>query len=202
MDKINTPTSDFRQVLRTTSEVAKLAAFVALDSSEKLNKFTNFVTSGAVNRDTLAKGVLQYAVQAGVQFAVKNKLLGERSAELVPQIKKMLVDNNLAEMKVAVAALARTGLSGAMDSNGGIATIRSGKAVVTELTSQAVSENATYILGTNATEKLLHTLVKAHGWQPLDSYLQKSFSSIPAGNFIAKKNTCANRKIYYSKFDF
>ena len=187
MDKINQPTSSFRQTLRTTGEVAKLAAFVALESSEKLNKFTNFVTSGAVNRDTLAKGVLQFAVQAGVQFAVKDKLLGERSAELIPQIQKMLIDNNLAEMKVAVADLARTGLSSVISSNSGIAPIRSGKAAITELSSHAVSEIATHILGTNATEKLLHTVVKAHGWQPLDSYLQKSFSSIPAGNFIARK---------------
>jgi hypothetical protein len=196
MDKVSNPMNSFKQVLNTAAVGAKLVAFMALDSSDKLNRFTNFITRGHVNRDCLAQSVVQFSVRAGIEYAIKEKLLGERSASLLPQAQAAFFNNELDQMKSAVEALAREGLSSTIDVNSGSSLARMGKKAVSDISSQAASKISAEFLGTHATEKLLHTMVNTHGWKPLDDYLQYLFSETIGGNFIAKKiHTLVDRAI-------
>ena len=164
---------------------AKALAFAALNKFDTLNSIVNRLSGGKVNRDTLAQSVLRGALHLGTEVAVASKPLGERSAVLIPLARDALIDNDLGRMKSAVEGLVREGLSSVMDKDSGSTLAQIGKGMLEQVATKAASGVGTAVLGDHAVEKVVATLVKTHGWQPLESFLNKNLEAYPGGRFIA-----------------
>lgn len=91
------------------SDGMKLAArtltYKAMDSSKVVNTLVNRITFGSVSRDTLAKNILSGTVNLAQQYACEQKLLGERSAEIVSLGRSVLFDNTVAQVKEGASPL-------------------------------------------------------------------------------------------------
>lgn len=91
------------------SDGVKLAArtltYKAMDSSKVVNTLVNRITFGSVTRDTLAKNILSGTVNLAQQYACEQKLLGERSAEIVSLGRSVLFDNTMAQVKEGAGPL-------------------------------------------------------------------------------------------------
>lgn len=147
----------------------KAVAFSALNKFDTLNAIVNKLSGGSVNRDTLAQSVLRGAINLGSQYAVEKKLLGERSAELVPALREIAVDNDIDRMKAGVQKLLTTLLG---ETAGGWV---AGPA-------QSLAEAW---VGDHAVEKLLATHVAQHGWTPIEDLLNNALGGVTGGKFIA-----------------
>jgi hypothetical protein len=55
---------------------ASALAFSALEKSDTLNRFVNWISGGTVNRNTLAQGILHKAIELGTEFALQKKRWG------------------------------------------------------------------------------------------------------------------------------
>ncbi|MGL9735290.1 MAG: hypothetical protein ACR5LF_05215 [Symbiopectobacterium sp.] len=81
----------------------KLAActltYKSMDSIKVVNTLVNRITFCSVTRYTLAKNILSSAVNLAQQYACEQKLLGERSAEIVSLGRSVLLDNTMAQVK-------------------------------------------------------------------------------------------------------
>jgi hypothetical protein len=162
---------------------ASALAFAALEKSDTLNRFVNWISGGTVNRNTLAQGILHKAVELGTDFALQQKTLGERGATLLPLARGALIDNDMARMKESVAGLASEALGGYMDRDGeGLSGV--GRRLIDSAVRGATSKIAETVVGDHATEKVLATMVKQHGWKPLETYLQGMLKGAPLGNFV------------------
>ncbi|WP_186332344.1 hypothetical protein [Bordetella genomosp. 13] len=163
---------------------AKALAFAALEKSDTLNRFVGWISGGRVSRETLAQSILHKAVDLGTEYAVANKALGERSAVLLPRIRDAVIDNDMQRMKAAVADLAGEGLSKVMDKDSGNLASRMAKQAIDGAVRQMSSELAGSLVGDHAAEKVVATLVKEHGWAPLENYLHRMLDAKPLGNFL------------------
>ncbi|MCW2479918.1 hypothetical protein [Candidatus Symbiopectobacterium sp. NZEC135] len=76
-----------------------------MDSSKVVNTLVNRITFGSVSRDTLAKNILSGTVNLAQQYACEQKLLGERSAEIVSLGRSVLFDNTVAQVKEGASPL-------------------------------------------------------------------------------------------------
>ena len=158
-------------------------AHTILDKSDILNKVTDWITGGQVNRVTLAETIVQRAVALGSDYAIDTKMLGERSATLVPLARGVLVQNDVAQMKESVAELASEGLGTFMARDGhGVAAV--GRQLVEDAVRKASVNFADKLVGDHAGEKVLATMVRQHGWQPLDTYLKDALAGVPLANFL------------------
>lgn len=163
-------------------------AFKALNSSDTLNSLANRITGGSINRDTLAQKVLRDTVGLGLAYATDTKLLGDRSATLLPLASKILFDNTSEEMHASIISLtnelaaqalpeAGPGLMGAMKTMG----MEAAKAGVASLANSA----ADTFIGPQFTEKLLATMIDGgKNWQPLQAYMEKMLDGYPMGRFV------------------
>ncbi|MFT8211877.1 MAG: hypothetical protein ACMZI0_17280 [Symbiopectobacterium sp.] len=83
------------------SDGVKLAArtltYKAMDSSKVINTLVSRITFGSVTRDTLAKNILSGTVNLAQQYECDQKLLGERSAEIVSLARSVLFDNTMVQ---------------------------------------------------------------------------------------------------------
>lgn len=166
---------------------ARLAfTFSVLDKSEALNRFVNWTTRGVVNRHTLADRLLHRAVELGAQYAVENKMLGERSAVLVPLVRGAVVDNDMAGMKASVADVASEALSNYISVDGeGI--WGAGARLIDSAVRSASASIAETVMGDHATEKVLATMVRQHGWKPLETYIDGMLEAMPLRSFLARQ---------------
>ena len=80
---------------QTINVGASALAFAALEKSDTLNRFVNWISGGTVNRNTLAQGILHKAVELGTDFALQQKTLGERGATLLPLARGALLSTTI-----------------------------------------------------------------------------------------------------------
>ncbi|QEI07038.1 hypothetical protein FXN63_15225 [Pigmentiphaga aceris] len=151
-------------------------AAAALNKFDTLNSIANFVSGGSINRDKLAERILHKVVDLGVAEGISAKALGERSAELIPMVRDAAIANDMGRMKAAVADLASEGLSKVMDKNtGGLGGIVKGHIDAT--VRSAASSFAEGVVGDHAAEKVVATMVKEHGWEPLDKKMKEAIGT-------------------------
>jgi hypothetical protein len=162
-------------------------AFAALNKSDNLNRFVGWISGGSINRDKLAERILHKALDLGVSMAVDAKALGERSAVLIPAMRDAAIANDMGRMKAAVADLASEGLSKVMDKNAGGSFGVIVKGAVDGAVRTAASTFAENVVGDHAAEKVIATLVKEHGWEPLDAKLKAATSSLPMKDFVCRQ---------------
>lgn len=162
---------------------ARTLAFSALDKSDTLNRFVNWISGGKVNRESLAQSIWRQAVALTSDMLVASKTLGERSAKLVPLVREAVVDNDMSRMKTAVAELASELLGNYMDRDG-TGVLGLGRQAIDHAVRSSSAKLAELTVGDHATEKFVATMVKEHGWQPLENYLKNSLGAMPLGNFV------------------
>lgn len=180
----------------------KALAFAALNKFDTLNSIVNALSAGKVNRDTLAQSVLRGALQLGTEVAVANKTLGERSAQLVPLARDAVIDNDLGRMKSAVEGLVKEGLGTLMDKDSGSLLAQIGKGMLEQVASKTASKLGETLVGDHAVEKLVATLVKEHGWKPLEDYLNKNLEGYTGGRFIAGQVKAILQRTMVDKSEF
>ncbi|KML37867.1 hypothetical protein VL15_38845 [Burkholderia cepacia] len=161
----------------------KVLGFAALNKFDTLNAVVNRVSRGSINRDTLAQSILRDAIHLGTQYAIDHKLLGQRSAELVPLTRDALIDNDLARMKMAVGQLVSSPIAEVYSRDS--AMVRAGKALLASAAGYATSTVGGALVGDHAAEKIVATHVKMHGWKPLEDYMRTALAGTVGGNFIA-----------------
>jgi hypothetical protein len=166
---------------------AQTLAFAALNKSDNLNRFVGWISGGSINRDKLAERILHKALDLGVSMAVGAKALGERSAVLIPAMRDAAIANDMARMKAAVEDLASEGLSKVMDKHTGGAVGMIVKGAVDGAARAAASTFAENVVGDHAAEKVVATLVKQHGWEPLDAKLKAATSTLPMKDFVCRQ---------------
>ncbi len=105
-------------------------------------------------------------------------------------------------MKESVAGLASEMLGGYMDRDGeGLSGV--GRRMIDSAVRGATSKFAETVVGDHATEKVLTTMVKQHGWKPLETYLQGMLKGAPLGDFVAGqiKNIVQRAMVDNPEFD-
>jgi hypothetical protein len=158
----------------------------ALNKSDNLNSFVNWISGGSVNRDKLAERILHKVVDLGVAVGISGKAMGERSAELIPMVRDAAIANDMGRMKAAVADLASEGLSKVMDKNtGGLGGMVKGH--IDGAVRSAASTFAEGVVGDHAAEKVVATLVKEHGWEPLDKKMKQVVGTGPLRDFACRQ---------------
>jgi hypothetical protein len=161
-------------------------ASAALNKSDNLNRFFNWVSGGSINRDKLAERILHKALDLGVSVGVSHKALGERSAVLIPAMRDAAIANDMGRMKSAVADLASEGLRKVMDKDsGGVGGFVKGH--IDGAARAAASTFAERVVGDHAAEKVVATLVKEHGWEPLDKKMKEAIGSGPLRDFACRQ---------------
>lgn len=78
---------------------ARTVTYKAMDSSKVIDTLVNRITFGSVTRDTLAKNILSGTINLAQEYACDQKLLGDRSAEIVSLARSVLFDNTLKQVK-------------------------------------------------------------------------------------------------------
>ena len=162
-------------------------ASAALNKSDNLNTFVNWISGGSVNRDKLAERILHKALDLGVDIGVAGKALGERSAVLIPAMRDAAIANDMGRMKAAVADLASEGLGKVMDKHTGGVVGTALKGAVDGAARAAASTFAERVVGDHAAEKIVATLVKEHGWEPLDKKMKEAIGTGPLRNFACQQ---------------
>lgn len=152
--------------------VSTLAANI-LNKSDKLNSFVNWISGAKINRDTLSQRVWHAAVDLLQDKFTDDKLLGERSSTLMPLATTVLIKGNKEEMKEAIRQLTSEGVDQILGSD-----LEGKKAQLSETIKSAAAGVANKLteayLGENAGEKVLATMVKRHGWEPLTEKLNNA----------------------------
>lgn len=161
-------------------------ASAALNKSDNLNRFVNWVSGGSVNRTKLAENILHKVLDLGVSIGVSTKALGERSAVLIPAMRDAAIANDMGRMKSAVADLASEGLRSVMDKDsGGVGGVVKG--AIDSAARSAASTFAERVVGDHAAEKVVATLVKEHGWEPLDKKMKEAIGTGPLRDFACRQ---------------
>lgn len=83
----------------------QIAVYKVLDKRDILNNLAKRVTAGAVSRDTLAQKIISNTVSVAQQYAINNKVLGKRSAEISHQGRSVLFNNTFEQVKNGVGPL-------------------------------------------------------------------------------------------------
>lgn len=175
-------------ITQAAGTLAKSVAFSALNKFDTLNSFVNRVTSGRVNRDSLATSIFHKAIALGTDYVQENPTaLGSyrNKAELVPLARQALINNDMEQMKTSVSTLAKKLLGDYIgtDETGIRGTARQ---LASSYAGSAAERFAESYIGDHAGEKLLATLVKKHGWDSIKTTLSDASGGGFTGKLVSK----------------
>src|SRR5471030_3074830 len=84
---------------------AQTLTYTVLDKSRILNGLAKRITFGSVTRNKLAKSIIANTVAVAQNYAIANKALGKRSAEIINQTRSVLFDNTRQQVDNGVPSL-------------------------------------------------------------------------------------------------
>lgn len=84
---------------------AQTLTYTVLDKSRILNGLAKRITFGSVTRNKLAKSIITNTVAVAQNYAIANKALGKRSAEIINQTRSVLFDNTRQQVDNGVPSL-------------------------------------------------------------------------------------------------
>lgn len=162
--------------------------FAALNHFEGLNSLVNRITSGRINRDTLAQNVLGAGVQAGIVSQLPAGRLSDRSAVIGPMVSKIIFDNTSNEMHTSIQSLTQEIFPSSPELKGTL--LEKGTQVAQTVAASVASFAADIFLGPQFTENLLATTQREHSFKPLQNYMEQTLAVyLPTGEVALSKLT-------------
>ncbi len=164
----------------------KALAFAALNRFDSLNSLVNRMTGGSINRDTLAQKVMRDGIHMALQASLPLSLQ-DRQASILPLLAKLVHGDTREEVSTSIKELAD--VLTPVDSHpmdGMAATLKTmGKEAGRLAAAGLASIAAQHINETHIVEKVLHTMLKEHGWTSLDNYMESMLTALPFGKGFA-----------------
>lgn len=164
----------------------KALAFAALNRFDTLNSLVNRMTGGSINRDTLAQKVMRDGIHMALQASLPLSLQ-DRQATILPLLAKLVHGDTREEVSTSIKELADVLTTvDHRPTDDMAATLKTmGKEAGRLAAAGLASIAAQHINETHLVEKVLHTMLKEHGWTSLDNYMESMLTALPFGKGFA-----------------
>lgn len=164
----------------------KTLSYAAVKNVPLLAPLVNRVTGGRVNKHSLAQDVWRAGIEVAKEYAIDAKVLGERSAKVVPLLLQALVDNDREQMASAIRQLTSDALDGYVSKDA--PDVRGRFNACFHSMASALTQRLTVaLLGDHAVEKILATAKAKHGAAPFEHFLQQNLGAFAGRDAVARQ---------------